>query len=299
MKAGKHTVTAITRPDSKSKLPDGIKVVPVDYDDHSALVAALKGQQFFIITMAATAPPETQSKLLKAAAEARVPYVMPNWYGGNYKNETLARDTMYGDRWKRLETEMESLGIPYWMAIVCGFWYEFSLGGGPVRYGFDINKRTVVLFDEGTTAINTTTWTQIGRAMVNLLSLKELPDDQDDHSLTLNHFSKGQVRISSFRISQRDMFESIKRVTGTTDSDWTITKEPSLDRWKDGIEAVKKGDMTGFGKLLYTRVFFPNGDGDYESSEGLHNHLLGLPEEDLDEATKLGVYIGENKLYTS
>jgi len=41
-------------------------------------------------------------------------------------------------------------------------------------------------------------------------------------------------------------------------------------------------------------MFFNNGDGDYESRRGLDNKTLGLPAEDLDEYTAIGVRMGEN-----
>jgi tryptophan synthase beta chain len=71
-------LTAITRLNSKSKLPEGVKIAQVDYDDEASIIAALKGQQFLIITMSVTAPRDTHSRLVKAAAKADVPYVMPN-----------------------------------------------------------------------------------------------------------------------------------------------------------------------------------------------------------------------------
>lgn len=52
--------------------------MPINYDDEAAIVDALKGQQFLIITMAVTAPADTELKLIRAAAKAGVPYVMPN-----------------------------------------------------------------------------------------------------------------------------------------------------------------------------------------------------------------------------
>ena len=48
---GKHTVTAISRADSTSKLPEGVKVAKVDYDKPETLVEALKGQDALIITL--------------------------------------------------------------------------------------------------------------------------------------------------------------------------------------------------------------------------------------------------------
>jgi hypothetical protein len=40
---------------------------------------------------------------------------------------------------------------------------------------------------------------------------------------------------------------------------------------------------------MYTRVFYPDGNGDYESSKGTANGLLELPQEDIDEATKIAI----------
>ncbi len=45
---------------------------------------------------------------------------------------------------------------------------------------------------------------------------------------------------------------------------------------------------------MYARVFYPNGDGDFESSRGLANEVLGLPKEELDEATKGAVEMVES-----
>jgi len=257
-------------------------------------VAALKGQQFLIITMSVLAPPDTQSKLVRAAAEAGIPYVLPNWFGGDPKEEQLISDTFLGAMKNAQQEEIERLGVSAWVALCCGFWYEFSLGGGPDRYGFDFHKKTLVFFDEGTVKVNTTTWPQCGRAVAGLLSLKELPEDENDKSPTVSSFANGVVYTSSFRVSQRDMFDSVKRVTGTTDADWTITKENSLKRYQDAVEAMKKGDRPAFARQLYTRSFFPDSNNDYEAKRGLHNNLFGLPEEDLDEWTKEAVRMAEN-----
>ena len=285
-------MTALTRPDSTNKLHPDLKSIVVNYDDESSLVSALKGQQFLIITMAVTAPRDTQSKLVRAAAKAGVPYVMPNWYGSDFTNEELGNDIRLGVTAKAAVEEIESLGVSKWVMLACSFWYEFSLAGGAIRFGFDFHDRSVTFFDDGNTKIITSTWEQCGRAVAALLSLPELPVDENDKSLTVSQFGNGIVYISSFLISQKDMFESVKRVTGTTDADWKISYEPSAQRYHDGVEALKKGDMSGFGKLLYARVMFPNGDGNFSTK--LHNKLLDLPQEDLDERTKVAVTMAES-----
>ncbi len=75
------------------------------------------------------------------------------------------------------------------------------------------------------------------------------------------------------------MLASALRVTGTKEDDWTITKESTQERFASG----------GFAKALYTRIFFPDGCGDFEHNKGTLNSLLGLLEEDIDEATKVAI----------
>ncbi|KAF2204076.1 NAD(P)-binding protein [Delitschia confertaspora ATCC 74209] len=296
LNTGKHTVTAITRIDSNSKLPEGLKVARVDYsgEDDTALIDALRGQQALIITMSVMAPRDTIPKLISAAAKAGVPYILPNWFGHDAANKELCDDSMLSMARDAIRGQITSLGVSKYLQLVCNFWYEFSLGGGPDRYGFDFAKRKFIIFDDGNVPINTTTWPQCGRAIANALSLKELPEDEKDQSPTLSRFANGSIYISSFRLTQRDMFESVKRVTGTTDADWTITHENSEQRWKDGQADLRKGNWNSFTKQLYSRMFFNNGDGDYESRRGLDNDALGLPQEDLDAATARGIKMAEN-----
>ena len=47
--------------------------------------------------------------------------------------------------------------------------------------------------------------------------------------------------------------------------------------------------MLGFGKLLYARIFYPDEPGNFDKHYGVSNDKLGLPEEDMDEATKRAV----------
>jgi hypothetical protein len=161
---------------------------------------------------------------------------------------------------------------------------------GPLWFGFDFANKKLTLYDDGTTKVNPTTWEQCGRAVAELLSLKELPEDANDTSLTVDSWRNKLLVISSFLVSQLDMFESWKRITGDKDSDWIIKKVPSKERYQQGIEAMKtiqdlmSGRM-GAAMASFVRIFYPNGGGDYESTRGLDNDKLDLPKEDFDERT--------------
>lgn len=290
LKTGKHRITAITRPDSTSTLPSGLHAtVKVDYADHTSLVNALTGQDALIITMAVMAPPSSQIALIDAAVEAGVRYIMPNEWGVDLTKTEMSNDTMMSDRYMPVRAHIEKVGAgkTFWIGLCCGFWYEFSLAGTEARYGFDFKTKTVTMYGDGDVKINTSTWPLVGLAIARLLSLKIEPDSDEYAHPCLNAYANRAVYVSSFFLSQRDMFQSVLRVTGDSENEWTLNQEDVVDRYHRGLKMMKEGQMVGFGILLYARVFYEDGSGDY--NEKLDNKLLGLPEENLDEATKIAI----------
>lgn len=276
---GKHNLTAITRLDSKSELPKGIQVAHVDYNDPSTIVAALKGQDALIITLGVMAPHDTQEKLIQAAADANVPWVLPNEWGVDTANEGLVKDISVFSKLVTARQLITEIGKSSYIAVTTGFWYEWSLAIKDA-YGFDFANKQVTLFDDGKTKIGTSTWPQVGRAVASLMSLPAEQLEQLKNKITY---------VSSFTVSQKDMLDSVLRVTGDKIEDWSVTKEDAVERYTNGLAAMQKGDRMGFARMMYTRVFYPDGSGDYEKSKGTSNALLGLPKESIDEATKAAI----------
>lgn len=283
---GKHNVTALTRPDSKSTIPDGVRAVQIDYNEPETLVNALKGQDAVVITLSVFAHAE-QDKLIQAAADAGVPWVLPNEWSPDTTHEGLAKDVIGFGESAKTKQKIIDAGKSSFIAVTCGFWYEWSLSI-PVAFGIDALKKEATLFDEGETKMTISTWPQVGRAVAALLSLPIKPEGGDQERC-LEHFKNGHIFIGSFTISQKEMLDSCLRVTGTKIDDWSISKEPAEDRYRNGMQAMQSGDRSGFAKQMYTRVFFPDDSGNYEKRHGLSNKMLGLPKEDIDEATKAAI----------
>jgi hypothetical protein len=288
------TVTAISRSESKGTFPGGVKKESVNYDNPDTVVAALKGKHALIITMAVNAAKDTQAKLIRAAAEAGVQWIVPNEFG-MYNTEEAQKDTV-GDGKIKDRQLIESLGLSY-IGMTCGFWYEHSLSS-PELYGFDIAQRKATLFDDGTQKLNTSTCEQTGRAVAAILSLPILPEHENDTSITLDFYRNRMAFISSFSLSQRDMLESLLRVTSTMESDWNISKVPAKQRFMEATEQARSGNRAAFGRALYTRYFY--GDtGLFEKTHGLDNEKLCLPKEDLDHATMMAVKLQESGYWDS
>lgn len=75
LKTGKHTITAVTRVDSTSEVPEGVSIKRVDYAKPETLVDALRGQDALVITLSGFVPKETSDMIVHAAGEAGVPWM--------------------------------------------------------------------------------------------------------------------------------------------------------------------------------------------------------------------------------
>jgi hypothetical protein len=290
LNAKQFNVTAITRADSSSTLPSGINKANVDYDDASSLVSALKGMDVLIITMAVTAPRDTSERLIRAAAEAKVPWVLPNEWGADHLDEKMSDESLVGGPIRAMRKLIEELGVSSWIACVCSFWYEYSLNGipgfAPYCYGFDIDNKKVTFYNEGNTKMCTSTWDLCGKAVAKLLQLPI----KASSGPSLSDYKNKCFYIRSFTLTQREMLDSILRVTGDKESDWTITKQDAKERYYQGLEMMKdpQNGRLGFGQALYARGFYPDEPAVYEH-KGLANNVLGLEKEDLDFCTKRGL----------
>ena len=88
----------------------------------------------------------------------------------------------------------------------------------------------MTFYDDGKTQIDVSTWDQCGRAIAGLLSLPE-----SGTSPCVADWKNKPLYINSFKVSQRDMLDSLHRVLGNTDKDWTIDYEPTDQRYKRGL----------------------------------------------------------------
>ncbi|CVK99023.1 related to oxidoreductase CipA-like [Fusarium proliferatum] len=296
LKTGKHTITALTRIGSASKLPDNIKTIPVDYEDEEAIASALKDQQLLIITLAVNVDPEVHHRIVRAAGKAGVRYIIPNIYAANVviENQGSVDDFFPAAPPINLLKEIERVGVSSWILLVGGVWFDYSLPSGESFMGFDIDTRKATLFDDGEAKVNTSTLAQFGCAAAAIASLKEFPDNEADGSLSVVQFRNRPVYLSSFYVSQKDILKSIQRVTSTTDRDWEIKYESSADRIENGKALGRSGNIMGLVQAYYSFIFSPEGQ-KLKTQDRLHNELLGLPEEDLDAVVKDCVERAENK----
>jgi hypothetical protein len=241
-----HSITALTRINSNISLDPSITVHEVDYNDIPNLTTALHDHEILIITLSVTTPPSVHSNLVQAAAAAGIKYIIPNAYGFNFRNPALLDDIPVASKTASYIAEIEKLGLTHF-SLVCSFWYEWSLGV-PFLYGIDIAARKAIFYDEGNTVINTSTWKLCGDAVAGIVALpiEELEEKWKNKSFY----------VSSFRVSQRQMLDSVHRVLGTKDGEWEIEYQTTKQRYEDGLRDMQKGDFTGFARCKFWSFSF-------------------------------------------
>lgn len=294
LKTGNHTVTAITRQDSESfkNFPKDVLVQKVDYNKPETIVEALRGQEALIITLSGRSDIHTiEAMLVRAAADAGVPWILPNEWSPDSAHEGILKDVSIFSAKVKTRQLIEELGKSSYISVSTGFWYEWMLPNA-AAFGFDFAKRQVVFFDDGNTPVSFSTWPQVGRAVASILNLP-IKAEGADKTACLEAIRNKVVYVNSFTVSQKDMLESAQRVTKTP-ADWSITKEASQQRYDDGVAQFKKGEFMGMMKMMSTRIFFLDGCGDFEHKKGTINSMLGLQKEDLDQYTAIAIERAKN-----
>jgi hypothetical protein len=94
------------------------------------------------------------------------------------------------------------------------------------------------------------------------------------------------VYVRSYLTSQREIFEAVKKVSGTNDEDWTITENDAGTWIQEGWETVKSGNFMGMLTVVYGYYMKGGPTSNFEAVREISNDILGLPVEDLEEGVK-------------
>ncbi len=225
---GVHNITAISRTESDSTFPAGVKVCKGNYTDKAFVLSALEGQDVLVLALGYLVS-SLQTPLIKAAAKAGVRWVVPNELGSDpYASQLLAASLVLVAK-KTYRDLIEEVGLS-WIASVNNPWFDWSLEGG--HWGFDIRNLVASLYDGGNSKFITTTVESAGRGVAGVLTL---PDAE------LACYKNAPVYLSSFRVSQRD----ILRVASPCDGDRGEGLDSPAPRCGRGDHRVQGRDAEG------------------------------------------------------
>lgn len=271
---GVHTITAVQREESTSHYPDSVIVKKGSFNDESFLVSALFGQDVLVLIVPIPNM-DIGDLFIQAAAKAGVPYILPTEFGVD-SPEFVNEHSMMAPKVRRRQ-QIEHLSVSSWIAVITNFWLDPNIQSG--LWGIDVKGRRAEIFRGANARVSTSTLSRSAEAIAALLSL----GDRD-----LAQYKNKSYYVSSFELSQRDIFAGVKRMTGTKDKDWCVTEKDADEIVRDCEIKIKSGDAFSEWYRLFV-LFFQGINGSNYEGKSVNFREHGLPREDLDTIVKKAI----------
>ena len=166
---------------------------------------------------------------------------------------------------------IENSGTSSWIAVISNFWLDLNIQTG--LWGFDVKGRKAEIFKGADAKISITTLARTGQGVAALLSL---PDAE------LAQYKNNSFYIASFELSQREIFEAIKRATATKDADWNIKERDGTEIIRECEPKIRAGDSFAEWTRLFA-MFFQGMNGSNYQDKVVDLSKYGVAAENLDE----------------
>ncbi|OTA64099.1 NAD(P)-binding protein [Hypoxylon sp. EC38] len=235
-------VTIITRLESTSTFPDGIPVIKTEYTVEK-LTAALSGQDAAVCAVG-PAGISAQITMIDAAAAAGIKrFIVDDFgWGPNFRSLPEFREIGAQRRaaWDHAAKVAKANPKFSWTGVTIGNPIDWAIKRFPLM-GFDVQKRSVIIYDDGTEEFTGTTLEGIGQAVVGVL---KHPEE------TANRF----VKARSIQTCQNQLLDAFQRVSGQS---WEVR----CGSTKELLESGRKKHQAGLGgwvlELVVYQLFAP------------------------------------------
>ncbi|KAB2573674.1 uncharacterized protein LTHEOB_9291 [Lasiodiplodia theobromae] len=267
--ASSLNVTILSRPESKSTFPAGVKVVKSDYTPDS-LKSAFTNQDA-VVSLVGTPAFGAQQTIIDAAIAAGVKRFIPSEFGSDTSSaEVVSLVPFLGGKRKVVEyLQSKESGIE-WSGFITGPFFDWGLKVGFL--GFDLAGKKATLWDGGEARFAVSNLDFIGKGLVALLS------DAKAFEKSKNKY----VYVAGHVVSQKEVLASLEKATGAK---WDIAGDISVaERVKATNEKLAKGDFSTATDLILAATF--GKEKQLGQFPEYWNDVLGLPKVDLDQTVK-------------
>ena len=258
----KFDVTVLTRKgsDKASSLP-GVKLVPVDYEDHQALVKAVSGHDAIVSLVGGMACNPVDSALLEAAQASGVRRIFTSEYTVDILHPamvSLYSDKGWPEHWdthlkkaRRFAALPDAGGSTSYTTLMCSAFMDNWVAG---VYGtFDPKGRKVTLIDGGDLSFTGCSLPFLAACIVAAL---QMPEDETKNK---------RIPVSEVRTTMKEIVRAYEKVTGHSFTVDNITSKSLLDA---RVGSFEKGEFPM--AAMYTHVAGAfNGQGAGDLEEGL------------------------------
>ncbi|KAF1922099.1 hypothetical protein BDU57DRAFT_511278 [Ampelomyces quisqualis] len=275
LKASEFNVYVINRQTSKSVYPRTQVITVPDDLNVDEVAQALREQEIdaLIITIAGSHV-DSQKKLIDAALKSGVKRVMPAEFGScdsadDKTNKMLP--LMKGKKDVRdylLEVqkkERKGAGKLTWTSLITGHFFDYGLTCGLLK--FDVKGRKAHILDGGNIKFSGSNLDFIGQAVIKIL---EKPRETENKLLY----------VHSHHVTQLEVLEALEKATGDK---FERLDQNSEEELKIVRPKMLNGDSEAREEVVAVWGVIAS---DWKEKEGFANTMLGLEEEDLEDAIR-------------
>ncbi|KAI1099215.1 NmrA-like family protein [Jackrogersella minutella] len=264
---GTFEITVVSRKSSSTSIK-GVNVLKLeDSFPQDELENAFAGKDAVVMTTNFQVFGQ-EDKFINAAVKAGVKRFIPSEFGSNTRNlNTLTMFPMMGAK-ARVISELkakEANGLS-WTALCVGMFLDMGLVTGFM--GYDLKEHTATIWDDGNQRFSSSTRASIAKAVSGVL---KHPKD------TTNQY----VFVSSFETSMNELLSALEKAQGAK---YSISHTTAGEEVADGKAMLAKGDFMKSHKLLLAANLLPGYGNNFAEEEKLWNDILGVPQEDIDDA---------------
>ena len=271
--AAGFTVTALSRSDSKSTFPSGVKVANVDYNSVGDLTSALKDHDALVCTLSAAVGLEQQYNLVEAAFAAGVKRILPSEFGCDQSKPPASQLPVFADKIKVRDRIVEKTQASDTTSYTFVFNNVFLDWGIDFKFLIDLQSKKIDIFDGGDHPFTSTPLDFVGKGVVSVL---QHPKE------TENRF----IRLQGALTTQNQFLAIAQRVVGK--EGWQVNHNDSAEEEKKAYAKLKEnsGDVYGWLVPMLKRAIYAEGWGG--SFEGKNdNEMLGLKQMSEGEVEEL------------
>ncbi|EXJ66440.1 uncharacterized protein A1O5_10592 [Cladophialophora psammophila CBS 110553] len=271
-------VTVLTRLSSNATFPADASVIKTSYSE-SELVKAFEGQDAVVSSVGPTGF-QDQKVFIDAAITAGVKRFIPSEFSANTMSPTVRELVPVFEAKKVIIDylrEKENTGLT-WTGLSIGPLLDWGLVSGFL--GFDLANEKAVLWDGGNVAFSATNQTDLGQAIVSVLT---------HPAETANQF----LYFATVTTTHKAILAALEAQTGKK---WMVDDVKTEEEITKGRKMLSEGDFTGIFELVRASAWgeVPGIRSNYAVDEKLANSVLGLPEGDLDETVKIVLSAGRS-----
>ncbi|KAL2845471.1 NmrA-like family protein [Aspergillus pseudoustus] len=273
LRAGFEMVVLTRSISSIKDIPEAVQILEVDYTSQVSLMAALKGIDAVISTVAGVAV-SGQKPLIDAAIATGVKHFIPADYAMSLRAPEVRMLPPYTDVLgieNYLRARADDRNNMAWTVVACGGFLEYSFD---LPFMIDLANRRIDVVNGGDVPFSLSEFRTVAKAIAGVLTQ---PGRVVEHC----------VQVHGMLVTQNEVLRIAKRHSPDPES-WVVNEKEAHLRFTEGLDMLKRGEFTmeAVSTLMAGVIWDPKYKTGFRETDNEWLAIEDVPNEMLEETIK-------------